>query len=49
MLEEKKLEIVKELEKGFSQRVVGEKFGVAKSTVGDVMERLQEIIRCYFF
>jgi len=32
---ERKFEI-KELEKGFSQRVVGDKFGVAKSTVRDV-------------
>ena len=31
-----KLEIVKALEKGPSQRVVGDKFGVAKSTVADI-------------
>ncbi len=33
---EKKLNIVKKLEKGISQRAVGEKFGVAKSTVADI-------------
>ena len=33
---EKKLNIVKELEKGISQRAVGAKFGVAKSTVADI-------------
>ena len=33
---ETKLEIVKVLEKGTSQRVVGDKFGVAKSTVADI-------------
>ncbi len=33
---EKKFNIVKELEKGISQRAVGEKFGVAKSTVADI-------------
>ena len=33
---EKKLELVKKLEKGLSQLVVGEKFGVAKSTVVDI-------------
>ncbi len=41
---EKKLEILKELEKGLSQRVVGEKFGVAKSTVADIWKDRQKII-----
>ena len=31
-----KLEIVRALEKGSSQRVVGEKYGVAKSTITDI-------------
>ena len=33
---ETKLEIVKAVEKGSSQRIVGEKFGVAKSTVAEI-------------
>jgi len=33
---EKKLEILKKLEKGLSQRVVKEKFSVPKSTVADI-------------
>jgi len=33
---EKKLEILKVLEQGLSQRLVGEKFGVAKCTVADL-------------
>ncbi len=41
---EKKLEILKKLEKGLSQRVVGEKFGVAKSTVADIWKDRQKII-----
>ena len=33
---ETKLEIVKALEKGDSQRLVCQKFGIAKSTVADI-------------
>ena len=33
---EKKLEIVRALDNGSSQRVVAENFGVAKSTVADI-------------
>ena len=40
---EMKLEIVKVLEKGTSQRVVGDKFGVAKSTVADIWKYRKKI------
>lgn len=40
---EKKLNIVRELEKGISQRVVGEKFGVAKSTVADIWKDREKL------
>ena len=39
----KKLEILQSLEKGASQRVVGEKFGVAKSTIADIWKHRQKI------
>ena len=39
----KKLEIVQYLEKGASQKVVGEKFGVAKSIVADIWKDRQKI------
>ena len=39
----KKLEIVQSPEKGASQRVVGEKFGVAKSTIADIWKDRQKI------
>ena len=32
----KKLEILKQLDKGLSQRVVGEKFTVPKSAIADI-------------
>ncbi len=40
---EKKLEILKPLEKGLSQRVVAEKFGVPKSSVADIWKGRQKI------
>ena len=40
---ETKLEIVKELEKGTSQRTVDDKFGVAKSTVADIWKDRKKI------
>ena len=38
-----KLEIVRALESGSSQRVVGDKFGVAKSTVAEIRKYCQKI------
>ena len=43
---ETKMEIVCELQKGNSQRVVAERFGVAKSTVGDIWKYRQKIEDC---
>ena len=40
---ETKLNIVQVLEKGTSQRVVGKKFSVAKSTVADIWKDRQKI------
>ena len=39
----KKLEIVQSLETGALQKVVGEKFGVAKSTIADIWKDRQKI------
>ena len=41
---EMKLSIIKELEKGSSQRAVGESFGVPKSTVADIWKDRNKII-----
>ncbi len=41
---EKKIEIIKALEKGSSQRVVGERFEVAKSTIADIWKDRKKII-----
>lgn len=41
---EKKLEIVRALDNGSSQRVVAENFGVAKSTVADIWKDRQKIL-----
>ena len=38
------LEIVKALEKGDSQRLVGQKFGIAKSTVANIWRDREKII-----
>ena len=40
---ENKLEIVQSLEKGASQRVIGEKFGAAKPTIADIWKDHQKI------
>ena len=40
---EMKLEIVKAVEKESSQRIVGEKFGVAKSTIADIWKDRKKI------
>ena len=40
---EKKLEILKELQRGSSQRAVGDKFNVPKSTVADIWKDRQKI------
>ena len=40
---EKKLEVLKELDKGLSQRLVGEKHGIAKSTVADIWKDREKI------
>ena len=40
---ETKLDIIRALEKGSSHRVVGRKFGVAKSTVADIWKTRQKI------
>ena len=41
---EKKLQVLKELDKGLSQRLVGEKQGIAKSTVADIWKDREKII-----
>ncbi len=41
---EKKIEIIKALEKGSSQRVVGERVEVAKSTIADIWKDRKKII-----
>ena len=43
---ETKMEIVRELQGEKSQRIVAEKFGVAKSTVGDIWKYRQKIEDC---
>ena len=40
---ETKLEIMKALEKGDSQRLVGQKFGIAKSTIADIWRDHEKI------
>ena len=40
---ETKLEIVKALEKGDSQRLVGQKFGIAKSAIADILRDREKI------
>ena len=40
---EKKLEVLKELDKRLSQRLVGEKHGIAKSTVADIWKDREKI------
>ena len=43
---ETKMKIVHEIQTGSSQRVVAEKFGIAKSTVGDIWKDRQKIEDC---
>ena len=43
---ETKMKIIQEVQKGRSQRVVAERFGVAKSTVGDIWNDRQKIEDC---
>jgi len=40
---ERKFQIIQELQKGISQRVAGEKLGVAKSTVGDIWKERKKV------
>ena len=42
----KKMEIVRELQNGHSQRAIAEKYGVAKSTVGDIWKYRQKLDDC---
>ena len=40
------MEIVRELQNGHSQRAIAEKYGVAKSTVGNIWKYRQKIDEC---